>query len=79
MATKQEFLDFLNEALKTEESYLPLYTRHISSTLFLSGFEQEQKDRIRRILMTLHKESTEHAETFKRRIQTVEAGDKNVY
>jgi len=77
--TKQELLSSLQEAMKTEESAIPLYTRHIDSTLFLSGFDEDAQERIRQILNRLRREAMEHGEIYKRLIDTVEKEEKDVY
>jgi len=79
MVTKQELLNILNESLKTEESYLPLYTQHITSTLFLSNFTLDQQSRIQEILARLNSESTMHAQIFKKLIQVIQKRKKDVY
>jgi len=40
--TKEKLLNLLDESLKAEEIALPLYTRHLSSTLFLSDFDTDE-------------------------------------
>ena len=77
--TKERLLNLLGESLKAEEIALPLYTRHIGSTLFLSGFEAAKQDRIIQILGILHDESDEHRQTLQRLIDKVQNEDKDVY
>lgn len=77
--TKERLLNLLGESLKAEEIALPLYTRHISSTLFLSGFEAAKQDRIIQILGILHDESNEHYRTLQWLIDKVRNEDKDVY
>jgi hypothetical protein len=77
--TKQELLSFLQEATKTEESAIPLYVKHIDSTLFLSGFGEDAQEQIRQILNQLHRGSTRHSKIYRRLIDTVEKEDKDVY
>lgn len=79
MVTKEELLVLLETALKTEEAAIPLYTEHINSTLFLSGFDKDKKERIRQILQTLYKGSSGHARIYQRLIHQIENGDKDVY
>lgn len=77
--TKQELLNALEEGLRTEESALPIYTKHIDSTLFLSGFTPEQQDRIRQILNRLSTESTGHARIYQNLIEKITSENKDVY
>jgi hypothetical protein len=77
--TKNELLEALQEALKTEESAMPLYTRHIESTLFLSDFNADEQKQIGQILHVLNAESSRHRESLLQLISKVESEDKNVY
>lgn len=77
--TKEQLLNSLQEALKTEESTIPLYVRHINSALFLSGFEDETQKRIKQILDKLHRESTAHSKIYKKMIGRIEGDERNVY
>lgn len=77
--TKQELLKLLKETLNTEESAMPLYTRHIDSTLFLSGFDSGEQKHISRILNTLNAESTDHGIALRQLINKIESEDKDVY
>lgn len=58
----------LEEAVKTEESAIQIYTRHIESTLFLSGFKEETGDRIKQTLQVLAEESQKHKGWLETRI-----------
>jgi len=77
--TKERLLKLLGDSLKAEESALPLYTKHISSTLFLSGFEAAKQKQIRRILGILQDESNEHYQTLRWLIDNTRNEDKDVY
>ncbi|MDD5326232.1 MAG: hypothetical protein PHY02_00265 [Phycisphaerae bacterium] len=79
MITKEKLLDSVKMASKTEESALPLYTEHINSVLFLSGFGEDKKRRIQRILQKLNNDSSRHAETLRQLIRQIESEDKDVY
>ena len=79
MITKEDLLNELKEALKTEENIVPLYTEHVSSTLFLSPFEKPKQERIQQILNTLKLGSQEHARKYEQLILKVRKGNKDVY
>lgn len=79
MLTKEKLLVELNEALKTEESAIPLYTKHVSSTLFLADMEDEDISRIKEILDILNYDSRKHARIFKSLINKIEGDTKDVY
>lgn len=76
---KEKLLNLLEESAKTEESALPLYTRHLSSTLFLSDFDADRQQRILRILQTLENESKGHLKTLLSLMEKIKEGDKDVY
>jgi hypothetical protein len=77
--TKERLLNLLDESLKAEESALPLYTKHISSTLFLSGFEAAEKERIAQILGILEEETSKHYKALQHLIEKIRNEDKDVY
>ncbi len=77
--TKQELLDALNECFKTEESAIPLYSKHINSTLFLSDFSDQEKKEVSSVLKMLLDESSMHAKLFKGLIKKVKESDQDVY
>jgi len=77
--TKQELLKSLQHALNTEESAMPLYTRHINSTLFLSGFDHDAQKRMSEILHTLNIESTHHGMALQSLINKIQSEDKDAY
>ncbi len=77
--TKNELLDFLKQCLNAEEKAIPLYTQHLSNTLFLSGFKPEEQTKIKELLLLLHRESEFHARTYHQLIETVQGAEENVY
>ena len=79
MITKESLINRLNEALKTEESAIPLYTKHISSTLFLAEIEKERVAKIKEILDVLNAETRKHARMFKLLINRIGRETKDVY
>ncbi len=79
MLTKENLVNELKEALKTEDSAIPLYTKHISSTLFLADMEEETISRIKEILGILNSDSSKHARMFKSLINKIEGETKDVY
>lgn len=76
---KNELIDMLEEGMKIEESLIPLYTRHISSTLFLSGFPDEKREEIRAALSSLRKDSEAHRKIYLGLLEKVKGEDKDVY
>ena len=76
---KHEVLRNLEEGLKIEESAIPIYVRHINSTLFLSGFNKHDSSRIKEILESLARETEKHKRIFSRLREMVEASEQDVY
>lgn len=79
MITKEKLMTHLGEALKTEENAIPLYSKHIGSTLFFSPFEEEKRKRIQEILNKLIYDSQRHARMIEDLIDKLKNGDKDVY
>ncbi len=79
MMTKIALINALKQSLRTEESVISLYAKHIGSTLFLSNMSKETKEKINSILEILRRESQGHAVHFQKLIRLVEEGQKDVY
>lgn len=76
---KERLLEMLQKGLDEEENAIPLYARHLSSTLFLSGFKPEAQVRIQELLLLLKKESEFHARVYERLMQDVRGSSQDVY
>ncbi len=76
---KDELISVLEEGLKIEESLIPLYTRHISSTLPLAEFSQKKREEIKTVLSSLRNGSGVHKKIYTRLLEKVKGEDKNVY
>lgn len=59
MAHKEK-IDALRECLRTEEAAIPVYSKHVSDALFLSGIKQEGQAKVRDILEKLKNDSLRH-------------------
>lgn len=79
MPDKQKTLEFLEECLRLEESVIPLYSRHIDNTLFLSGFDKAEREKISRILNKLRSDSMRHRKIFAGLVKKIKGSDKDVY
>ena len=77
--TKEELLVMLQRGLDEEERAIPLYTKHIGTTLFLSGFKPEAQVRIKELLMLLKKESESHAKVYNGLLASVKGAQQDVY
>ncbi|MBU9889951.1 MAG: hypothetical protein KTQ49_08815 [Candidatus Omnitrophica bacterium] len=72
--TKDELIARLTRLSQEEEHAIPIYTKHLDSTFFLSGFRPEVQKQIRDMLLTLALESEVHARMFEGLIKRVREG-----
>lgn len=63
----------------TEEMAIPVYAKHLESTLLLSGVSQNEKLQIDGVLTTLRKESEGHERLFQKLISEIEGSSQDVY
>jgi hypothetical protein len=77
--TKEELLALLKRGLDEEEKAIPLYTKHLGTTLFLSEFKPEAQVKIKELLLLLKKESESHAEVYKGLLKSVDGAQQDVY
>jgi len=57
---KDEIIEKINQAILTEEEGIPIYSKHIESTLFWSGLNDEFKQKIQDTLNIIKRESRNH-------------------
>jgi len=57
---KDEIIEKINQAILTEEEGVPIYSKHIESTLFWSGLNDELKQKIQDTLNIIKRESQNH-------------------
>ena len=76
---KEVLLKALEDCIKTEESAIPIYTKHVGNTLFLSEFKEIEKKSILKILDMLAKESLRHSQLFRDLIAKVKGSQQDVY
>lgn len=79
MMEKQKIMDMIQECIKTEESAIPLYAKHLGNTLFLSGFKEDERRRIKEILRILLEQSEMHKRKYKGIFKKIRTSNKNVY
>lgn len=77
--TKEELLSRLQLCINTEESAVPVYTKHISNTFFLSEFSAAEKHTVVDILKMLSRDSEGHAAIYRSLVKEVEGSNKDVY
>ena len=77
---KEDLLNELGKALLYEEKAIPLYSKHINNTLFLSKFSKKDKDKVRKVLDMLSRDSDKHMQIFQELIDKVKNEEgKDVY
>jgi hypothetical protein len=77
--TKDALLILFKESLDTEERAIPLYTRHLNSTIFLSDFNAPLRGKIKDVLVKLKSESEGHAMLLNSLIDKIKKSQKDVY
>ena len=77
--TKDELIARLNQLHNEEELAIPIYTKHLESTFFLSRIKPEAKKEIQEMLLTLAMESEVHARMFEATIKKIQESERNVY
>lgn len=79
MVSKEEAIKMLEEGLKIEEEVIPIYSRHINKTMFLSGLERSDQEKVRSILDRLLVDSVKHQGIFKGLLEKVKGSGQDVY
>lgn len=77
--TKGELIAQLKQLHNEEELAIPIYTKHLESTFFLSGMEPKIQDEIKETLLVLALESEVHARIFEATLKKVEESERDVY
>ncbi|UCH12445.1 MAG: hypothetical protein JSW18_00410 [Candidatus Omnitrophota bacterium] len=79
MIKKEELLKLLSRCLDAEEKGIPIYSRHLGNTLFLSDFKKEEQKKVRDTLETLKTDSETHKTIFEDLIKRIKGSTKDVY
>ena len=79
MINKNDLIASLKQNLYTEEQAIPIYSKHLNSTVFFSGFNKGLQEKIKNTLLILKKESQHHEQIFKALIDKLEKSPKDVY
>ena len=77
--TKKELIAQLKKLHNEEELAIPVYTKHLESTFFLSTLTADAQKNIKEMLLTLSLESEVHARMFESTIQKIQESDRDVY
>lgn len=79
MITKDRLLQMIQEAIRTEESAIPIYIKHISVSVPWFGFREEDREFIQNELRTLGQESAEHKRILEEVREAIIKEAKDVY
>ena len=79
MMTKDALIARLKQLHHDEELAMPIYTKHLESTFFLSHIKPEAQKEIKSMLLALATESKEHARMFEAIIKKVKESGRDVY
>lgn len=77
--TKDELIARLKQLKSEEELAIPIYTKHLESTFFLSRIKPEAQAEIKEMLLVLAMESEVHARMFDGAIKKVQESERDVY
>ncbi|MDD5227115.1 MAG: hypothetical protein PHV97_08050 [Candidatus Omnitrophica bacterium] len=77
--TKNELIARLKKLRDEEELAIPIYTKHLESTFFLSHIKPDARKEIEGMLLTLAMESEVHARMFEGMIKKVQESERDVY
>jgi len=58
--SKNKLIVLLKDALLSEEKAVPIYNRHLESSVFWAGFPEDVSEKIRNTLGDLSRDSTVH-------------------
>ena len=76
---KDELIIKLEEGIKIEEELIPLYAKHVTSTLFVSEFSEEKRKEIKTALGILRNGSGVHRKIYLNLLEKIRSEDKDVY
>ncbi len=79
MISKEKLLELLKRCLDSEEKAIPIYAKHINNTFFLSEFNKGDQAKLKDVLETLKRESTDHMKIYKDLLQKIKESPQDVY
>lgn len=63
---KKEIIKLIDDSIIIEEMAIPIYKKHLDSSMFWSGFDVSDQETIRQGLETLIRESKKHIKILNR-------------
>jgi len=79
LATREELIATIEKCVLLEDAVVPLYTQHISSTIFLSEFDSDLKSMFLSSLKGLGDESAHHRIKLEALLNAIKESDRDVY
>jgi len=77
--TKEELIKQIQEAIKTEESAIAIYSRHLSAIIERSGLPKSDIAQVRQILNTLNEANQRHRRILSSLLKQVQGESIDVY
>lgn len=76
---RDELIRKIDEGIEREEETIPIYSKHIQSSLFLGGFEEGKRDKVAKGLDELRRGSESHKAILTNLKERIKKEDKDVY
>ena len=77
--TKEELIRHIQEGIKTEESAVTIYSRHLSAIVSRSGLPESDIAELKRVLGTLIQENQRHKRILSTLLRRVQGEAIDVY
>jgi len=79
MINKDELSRILKDAYYTEEESISIYTKHLSSSIFWAGLDEDKVKKANEMLGVLAKGSRAHKPVVEKMIKYVKENSKNAF
>lgn len=79
MINRKDLIKKIDNAITVEEIGIIIYSKHLGTILFLSGFEKGVQEKIRAYLKILKEDSEEHKRLLEDAREKILRSKKNVY
>jgi rubrerythrin len=77
--TREELIRHIQEGMKTEESAITIYTRHLGAIVSRSGLTESQISQIKKTLEFLIKSNKEHKSLLDSLLRQIQGESRDVY
>ncbi len=77
--TKEELIRHIQEGIKTEESAVTIYSRHLSAIVSRSGLPESDIAELKRVLGTLIQENQRHKQILSALLRQIQGEAIDVY